>query len=738
MTEVPAGRFENAVPLREAQPGAAETEPGKPSTMTLAVEDMHCGGCLRSVERAAMRVPGVATARASLAAKRLTVTYNPGEVGEADVMAALERVGFDAAPLEASPQDRGDQRQKYLLRRVAVAGFSAMNIMLISIAVWSGEGGGDMDHALAQMFRWLSALIALPTVVYAGEPFFTSAMSALKGRRLNMDVPISLAIILATSMSVYQTMQESEQVYFDAAVMLLFFLLVGRYLDEALRVRARGEAQNLLSLQGGIATLLAEDGTQTKVPANALRPGDRIVVAMGERVGGDGVVVRGSGELDQSLITGETMPVAAEEGTQVYAGTLNLTRSLEIEVTAADDATLLAEISRLMMAAEQGKARYRVLADRAARIYSPAVHALGLATFIGWFAYGAGWETALTYAIAVLIITCPCALALAVPVVQIAAASRLFKRGVMVKVPDGLERIAEVDTVVFDKTGTLTLGEPQLLDAETVPAETLAAAAALASGSRHPFSRALVAAAKDRLGSVTAARDVEETPGEGLVLRAPEGEERLGSARWCAVAGTVGDTPEVWYRRGDEDPVRFRFADRLRPDAAETVAGLKARGLSVALLSGDRDGVVAHTADEAGISTFVGELNPAGKIAWLEACANEGRKVLMVGDGLNDAPALAAAHASMSPATAADISQRAADFIFQGRALSPVLEAVNTGSRARAMAFENFGVALVYNIICVPLAVAGFVTPLIAAVVMSTSSILVTLNALRLAGGKET
>ncbi len=719
--------------LKDSESRAHPDQHAEPSTMTLAVEDMHCGGCLRSVERAALRVPGVATARASLAAKRLMATYDPATTCEADVIAALDRVGFEAAPLEASKQDQGDQRQKYLLRRVAVAGFAAMNIMLISIAVWSGEGG-DMDPALAQMFRWLSALIALPTVIYAGEPFFVSAYAALKGRRLNMDVPISLAIILATGMSVYQTMQASEQVYFDAAVTLLFFLLIGRYLDEALRVRARGEAQNLLSLQNGIVTLLSTDGNQAKVPASALHPGDRILVAVGERVGADGVVVHGSGEVDQSLITGETLPVAVSHGEQVYAGTLNLTRSLEIEVTAADDATLLAEISRLMMAAEQGKARYRVLADRAAQIYAPAVHGLGLATFVGWLAFGASWETALTYAIAVLIITCPCALALAVPVVQIAAASRLFKRGVMVKVPDGLERIAEVDTVVFDKTGTLTLGEPQLLKPETVPAETLAAAAAIASASRHPFSRALVAAAA-RLGPVEVARDVEETPGEGLLVQTAHGEERLGSAAWCGVTNASGQTAEVWYRRGDDDPICFRFADQLRPDAAETIAALKARGLAVALLSGDREAVVARTAQDAGIDDFVGELKPAGKIAWLEDRARKGHKVLMVGDGLNDAPALAAAHASMSPATAADISQRAADFIFQGRALSPIVEAINTGSRARAMAFQNFGVALVYNAVCVPLAMAGFVTPLIAAIVMSSSSILVTLNATRLAGG---
>jgi P-type Cu2+ transporter len=700
------------------------------ATLTLAVEDMHCGGCLRAVERAAMRVPGVDSARASLAAKRLTVTYDPAQAGEVALIGALDRIGFTASLMDSAKQDRGDARQNYLLRRVAVAGFAAMNIMLLSIAVWSGEGG-DMDPALAGLFRWLSALIALPTVVYAGAPFFTSAYAALRGRRLNMDVPISLAIILATGMSLYQTMLNTEQVYFDAAVTLLFFLLVGRYLDETLRVRARGEAQNLLSLQNGIATVIDPDGMRRQVAANALRPGDRLLVAAGERVAADGRVISGNGQIDQSLITGETAPAFVETGTQVYAGTLNLTRSLEMDVTAADDATLLAEIGRLMLAAEQGKARYRRLADRAAQIYAPAVHGLGLATFIGWLAFGATWQTALTYAIAVLIITCPCALALAVPAVQIAAASRLFKRGIMVKAPDGLERIAEIDTVVFDKTGTLTLGKPQLIDPEDISDDVLASAAALAAASRHPYSRALVAAAERRVGAVQPRTGIDETPGEGLLCA----DERLGAAAWCGVETEDAQGSRVWYQRGKEAPVCFRFADGLRPDAAETVAELKRRGFDVALLSGDRQTVVEQVAAEAGIDNWRAEMKPAGKIAWLEARAKEGRKVLMAGDGLNDAPALAAAHASISPASAADISQRAADFVFQGAKLGPVAEAIAVGRRAHRMAFQNFGVAAVYNTICVPLAMAGYVTPLIAAVVMSSSSILVTLNAARLAGG---
>jgi Cu2+-exporting ATPase len=658
-----------------------------------------------------------------------------GRVNEADVIAALGRAGFAAAPLHSTSQQTETSRESALLRRVAVAGFAAMNIMLLSVSVWSGRAE-DMDQSLVTLFCWLSALIALPTVVYAGEPFYASALSALKGRRLNMDVPISLAIILAAGMSLYQTVAGSEQVYFDAAVSLLFFLLVGRYLDEHLRVRARGEAQNLLSLQSGMTSLVGEGGALRLVPVHALVPGDRVLIGAGDRVPADGLVLSGAGEIDQSLITGETIPVAVAPGAQIYAGTLNLGHALTVEVTAADSATLLAEIGRLMTAAEQGKARYRRLADRAAEIYAPAVHGLGAATFLCWLIMGAPWQTALTYAIAVLIITCPCALALAVPAVQIAAASRLFRQGIVIKAADGLERAAEADMVVFDKTGTLTLGRPQLVNDAAISDEVLEAAAGLAASSKHPYAQAIVAAARNRI-AVSAAEGTEETPGQGLLRTLPCGEERLGSAEWCGIAPGRGGASEVWYARDWQVPVRFRFADVLRGDAAAVIQELKRRSYPVALLSGDRGSAVERAALASGMATWLGELTPARKIDWLAEWTKQGRKVLMVGDGLNDAPALAAAHVSLSPASAADISLRAADFVFQGERLAPVLEVLSTARRARSLALQNFGVAFCYNVVAVPFAMAGCVTPLIAAIVMSTSSILVTLNATRLAGRRK-
>ena len=725
----------HTLPARSGTKALAGREEA-PMILTVAVENMRCGGCIRSVERAAMSVSGVRSARANLAAKRVSVAVENGGGSEADLIAALAQVGFAAAPMQDAAQHTETSRESALLRRVAVSGFAAMNIMLLSVSVWSGRAG-DMDPSLVTLFCWLSALIALPTVVYAGQPFYASALSALKGRRLNMDVPISLAIILATGMSLYQTVVGSDQVYFDAAVSLLFFLLIGRYLDEHLRVRARSEAQNLLSLQSGIASLIGEGGSLRPVPAHALVPGDKVLIGAGERVPADALVLAGSGDMDQSLITGETIPVAVAPGAQIYAGTLNLGSALTVEVTAADSATLLADIGRLMAAAEQGKARYRRLADRAAQIYAPAVHGLGAATFLGWLIVGAPWQTALTYAIAVLIITCPCALALAVPAVQIAAASRLFRQGIVIKAPDGLERVAETDMVVFDKTGTLTLGRPELVNDAAISDEVLEAAARLAAASKHPYAQAVVAAARNRKIAVAAPEGVEETPGRGLVRTLAFGEERLGSAEWCGIAPGRGGPSEVWYARDWRVPVCFRFADALRSDAAVVIEELKRRGYAVALLSGDRKVAVEQAARATGIATWQSELTPARKIDWLAECAKVGRKVLMVGDGLNDAPALAAAHASLSPASAADISQRAADFVFQGARLAPVLEVLSTAKRARNLSLQNFGVAFCYNIVAVPFAMAGYVTPLIAAIVMSTSSILVTLNATRLAGMRK-
>ena len=549
---------------------------------------------------------------------------------------------------------------------------------------------------------------------------------------MNMDVPISLAVTLATGMSFIQTMVNAQHVYFDASLTLLFFLLIGRYLDAQARQKACSAAQNLLGLRAVAANLVEADGTRRSVPVESLEPGMRIEVAAGQRFAADGVVETGTSDVDSSLVTGESLPQAVTKGSPVFAGTLNISAPMIVTVTARDETSLLAEIVRLMENAEQGRSAYIRIADRAARIYAPAVHILALVTFLGWLAMSAGLVHSVTNAIAVLIVTCPCALGLAVPVVQVIATGRLLRRGVLVKSADGLERLAQIDTVVFDKTGTLTLGQPALVNAEALAPADMMRAASLARSSRHPLARALV----DHVGDMALqdVSDIKEEPGQGLEGWMGGERIRIGHRVWVGgeaeVSAHAGS--ELWYRYGDGEPVCLKFADQMRPDVARTLADIKSRGLKVVLLSGDRVAAVEEAAKQCGITDWHGEMRPDAKVATLNKLAESGAKVLMVGDGLNDAPALRAAHVSISPASAVDIAQTAADFVFQGAMLEPIVEALDVAQASRRIVSENFGLAIAYNVIAVPLAMAGFVTPLIAAVAMSSSSITVTLNSLRL------
>jgi Cu2+-exporting ATPase len=729
----------SARPLKPEEDGAidyarhAVTDPASGvSTLHLMVDGLQCAACVWLIEAVLAREPRVIEGRVNMTTRRLRLRWQGQATDAAALVHKLTALGFRLMPYDPRKLASASAKtERGLLRAMAVAGFAAGNVMLLSVSVWSGAG--EMDVATRDLMHWLSALIAMPAIAYAGRPFFHSAVAALAARRTNMDVPISLGILLATGMSLFQTIHHQGNVYFDSAITLVFFLLIGRYLDARARGKARSAAEQLVALGASDICVVRPDGTLERRLAETVAPGALVQVAAGERVGVDGRVVEGVSELDTSLVTGESLPQPARAGTPVFTGMVNLAAPVRVEVTATGQATLLAEIVRLMEAAEQGRARYVVLADRVARLYAPVVHGLALLTFVVWaFVFLAPWQTALLHAIAVLIITCPCALALAVPVVQVIASGRLLRRGTLLKSATALERLARIDTVVFDKTGTLTLGQAELLNPGRIPADDLRLAASLAAASRHPLARAI-----DRVApAVPTAMGVEEHPGQGLSLMTTEGEVRLGSRAFCGAEGEAGRTlagPELWLARPGRAPIRFAFADPLREDAAATVAALSNAGLRVELLSGDRSPTVAATARAAGIAEWRAEVSPAEKCARLAALRAQGRVVAMVGDGLNDAPALAAAGVSLSPSTAVDVSQTAADVVFQGARLAPVLEAVRVARRSEALVRQNLVLALGYNLLVVPLAVLGFVTPLIAAAAMSGSSILVIGNALRLA-----
>ena len=710
-----------------------KTEADGTHAVHVIVDGMHCAACVWLIEGVVRRQPGVISARLNMTTRRLALRWDPGVTDAATLVALVHKLGYRLVPFD--PYRLGDSalaEEQALLKAMAVAGFAAGNVMLLSVSVWAGAVS-EMGPATRDLLHWVSALIALPAVAYAGQPFFRSALLALRAGRLSMDVPISLGVLLAAGVSLAETAGHGPHAYFDAAVTLLFFLLVGRYLDRRARGRARSAAEHLLGIGAIAVTVVEPGGWRRALPAAQIRPGMRIAVAAGERIGADSVVRAGASDVDTSLVTGESVPVRVRAGDKVFAGTMNLSGPVELEVTAAADDTLLAEIVRLMENAEQGRTRFVRIADRVARTYSPAVHVLGLATLVGWLVAGAGWHGAILNAVAVLIITCPCALALAVPAVQVVATGRLLRRGILLKSADALERLAAVDTVVFDKTGTLTLGRPALSARQAVRNENLALAAGIALDSRHPLARAVVRAA-EASGLVPAAvADVREEPGAGMAGMLAGRRVRLGSRRFCGVAKSGGaDGPELWLAEEGRAPVRFGFDDTPRRDAAEVIAWLRVQGMRVVLLSGDRAEVVEAVARRLGIDDFSGECSPADKVTRLARMRRNGRKVLMVGDGLNDAPALASAAVSMSPASAADISQTAADLVFQGDDLSPVADALGIAVRARRLVAQNIGLAVGYNVLAVPLAMAGMVTPLIAAAAMSSSSIIVTANALRL------
>jgi Cu2+-exporting ATPase len=703
------------------------------SHLDLAVEGVTCAGCMTKIERGLSALPDVTRARVNLTDRRVAVEWRSGGLDAGLLIDRLKDLGYKAYPYEPRTAELAEEQQsKFLLRCLGVAAFATMNVMMLSVPVWSGNVS-DMLPEQRDFFHWLSALIALPAVAYAGQPFFRSAFAALRAGGVNMDVPITIGVVLALGMSLVETIHHAEHAYFDAAIMLLTFLLAGRYLDQNMRRRTRAVAGNLAALKAVTATKFVAPGEIREVPVAAVKAGDLVLLRPGERCAVDGVVTEGRSELDQSLITGETAYAAAGPGSQVYAGTLNISGTLRIRVAAASEGTLLDEISRLLDNAVQARSLYVRLADRASRLYAPVVHATALLTLVGWALAGANWHDATVTAIAVLIITCPCALGLAIPAVQTVAAGAMFRASVLINSGDAIERVAAIDTIVFDKTGTLTLPELDVVNRDEVPAEVLALAGRLALASHHPVAAAVAGAA----GAKAPLDGAVEEPGQG-VRAAFEGRElRLGSPSFCdaeAEAGLwLGRDPEVSvvaFRDGARSHV-FAVRQQLRADAPVVIRRLRARGIAVEILSGDRAQAVGHAAAALGVADWRAGVNPAEKIARIEALKAAGRKVMMVGDGLNDAPSLAAANVSMSPITASDLSQAAADLVFLGRDLRPVLRAVDFSRKAVRLMRQNLVLAIGYNIVAVPIAIAGYTTPLIAAAAMSGSSILVILNALR-------
>lgn len=701
----------------------------------LSVPDIHCGGCIRKIEQGLNELHGVRSARVNLTSKSLKITWLTSE-GPPLAIETLGKLGFRAHICQPN-DEQSDETRTQLVRSLAVAGFAAGNIMLLSVSVWSGA-----EEQFRGLFHWFSAAIALPVLVYSGRVFFASAWRALENGQTNMDVPISIGVLLAFAMSLYDTALGREHVYFDASVTLLFVLLIGRLLDHQMRQRARSSLAGLERLGARGAMVMVSDRSTSYLPIEDIEPGMMIVLAVGERVPVDSVVVSGRSDIDRSLVSGESLPQTATCGSSLQAGTLNMTAPLTIRATACVNDSFLSEMVRLIESAESGRSRYRRIIDRAAALYAPLVHSAALLSFFAWFAISGDIHKALTVAIATLIITCPCALGLAVPIVQVIAARRLFESGIIVKDGGAIERLNEIDTVIFDKTGTLSTGEPRLLnDCDIAPA-TVQIAVSLAAHSRHPYSKSIIAAYADQSISMLSFDQVFEYPGDGIEGRSGANVFKLGRAQW-AVPGTSAQEKILYHRShtvlscNGQLMESFLFEDMVRTGAANAVVELRGYGFDVEVLSGDHAHPVSKIAEILDIPDFKAGVMPADKVARISVLASAGRKVLMVGDGLNDAPALASAYVSMSPSSGSDIGRSAADLVFLHDDLQAVPKAISISRRAVLLIHENLTLAILYNAVALPFAVLGYVTPLFAALAMSSSSILVVANSLRLNSCKQ-
>ena len=678
--------------------------------VTLSVPAMRCAACIRKIEDRLNALDGVREARVNLTLKRVSIDT---ALPEDTLIAALADTGYDAYAFDAATlAHETDATGRDLVLRVGVAGFAMMNVMLLSVAVWSGATDATRD-----LFHLISAAIALPAALFSAQPFFRNALTALRRARLNMDVPISLAILLAGGMSLYEALNGGAHAYFDAALSLTFFLLIGRLLEHRTRAAARSAAQELNALE--VHTAHRKIGNRIeKVATSALCPGDLVMVPTGMRVPVDGTMQSAAGFTDRAFLTGESDPVSHTAGAALRAGEINVGAPFDMRTDAVGDQTQIREIARLVETAENARNNYTSLADRAAQIYAPAVHILAAATFLGWVIATGDARHALNVAIAVLIITCPCALGLAVPAVSTAAIGQLYRMGFLVKSGTALERLAEVDGVLLDKTGTLTIPGFDF-DSSALDPMTQSVAKGLAQASSHPVSQAL----NRYLADISPAEitDIHEHPGQGVSGVWQGQTVMLG--RNAAATGLSLQVGETTYP--------LNTSERIADGAENLARDLADLNLPTEILSGDTPAKTEALAQHLKIRDWHAGLTPQDKHDRVTALAASGQQPCMIGDGINDAAALAAAHASIAPGTALDAARNAADVVMLGNTLGQLPRLFRLCRKAVTLYKQNFAIACAYNSIAIPIAVAGYATPLAAALAMSLSSITVLLNATR-------
>lgn len=703
---------------------------GKDHTFSanLYVEGIKCGSCIWLIENTLKSQPEVQSARVNLSTNRLHITWNKERSHLQQLVQVIQNLGYKLLPYEADEvEDATQLQQKFLLKCIAIAGFANIQLMMIVMGIWFASS--SMGAITRQLLHLIGMVVAIPCIFYSGMPFFKSAYQAIKARRSNMDVPISLSIIFTTLISIQEYILNSAYTYFDSALMLIFALLVGRYFDQKSRNNAKQQLRNLLLKQPKFATLY-KDGELLLLPISQIKIGDVLHVNPGENIPADGILLSSEASIDNSIITGETIPYQCSEGEVLYSGSINLTTAIKMRVSKMGDETVLSEILKLMETAEQGRSKFVKIADFVAAKYTVFVLIVSSFTLIYWLMQGIGFSKAALYAVSVLIITCPCALGLAVPVVQILASSKLLKDGILIKTADALERLAKIDTIIFDKTGTLTIGKPNLLNIDYIELTKMQIIASMAASSNHPLCKAIV----NQYNNYSPLDlQITEHHGMGLETIINGKKARLGSAKWCNIPShpLQEGISEVWFCMDDEDPTQLLFTDAIKLDAKLTIQLLQEKDYEIWIVSGDKNSVVEGVAESLMVENFKGEVYPQEKYEFLEYLARGGKKVMMIGDGMNDAAALRRAHASMSPTSALDIAQNAADVLFQ-QGLVSIVKTLEVAHYSNKLVKQNFVISLIYNFVSIPLACMGMVTPLLAAIAMSASSICVIANSMRI------
>ena len=734
---VPAMLAEFELYDKEAlQKSFVRQDEGEVREAALILEGIVCAACVWLNERHVGQLPGVLEFRVNYSTHRAHVKWDNSQIQLSEILRAIASIGYQAHPFDPGRQEAVQKKERSAaLRRMAIAGLGAMQVMMLAVAMYAGEYEG-MDESMRQFMRWISMLIAAPVIAYSASSFYQSAWRDLKRRRLGMDVPVSLAIGGGFLASVWATVTGQGHVYFDSVTMFTFFLLVGRYLEMIARHRAGQAAEELVKLIPATTTRLSDDQEEV-IPVSDLELGDRVLIRPGETIPADGVIVEGHSSVDESLLTGESLPLDRRINDALVGGSVNIESPLVMRVEKLGADTMLSAILRLLERAQSEKPAIARTADQVAAWFVLVLLVIASGVFLYW--YRESPEEALWITISVLVVTCPCALSLATPAALTAATGALTRRGILTTRGHALETLARATHMIFDKTGTLTKGQLQIsrviLLGDSSEQACLELAAGLESQSEHPVARAILARALKRQEM----SEIRAFSGRGIEGRYASKTYWLGSRESFQLKGMT--LPEVRIEPGEtvvylaEENVPlagFVLRDEIRQESRQTIKLLEGEGLETELLSGDHVETVRHVAEELGIKRFRGGLLPDDKLKHIESLQNEGKVVAMVGDGVNDAPVLAAAQVSIAMGGGAQLAHASADMVLLTENLERLPEAIDVSRKTLRIIRQNLSWAILYNVLAIPLAAAGWVAPWMAAIGMSASSLIVVINALRL------